>query len=564
MSELEPTATELHTRELIFNALLKLQALGFIEFAQDKVAITDEGRRFLDERPIVAPRTRRSYAAFLSAPARILAKSPQLKQFCKACLARVHASIPRDFRMHGQRARKFGLQLWKREPVIASKATTLRRVIGQLASLCHARAQAWASVLGHRQGEIGVLLRKAAKVSNLPPYAKLGRRQFIVFGGALLLVALSTAAGVAFLSGKPAESSQGTPKLLDRLTGSSSPTDAAAPDASATLIRTVGTAAPSVPDETDTPQASTLAHLPVESAATQRTVAKQPLTDPVISAIRFKLADPALRKGAASEDLAALEMFYAGRKAPPLWVMATGFSLKAQAVISEIQDADAWGLSADAFDLPVASERPATPEAQAAAEVELDIAILKYARFARGGRLTPSRVSVLFDQKREFRDPKALLTELEASAEPGAYLRSLHPRHAQFERLRQALLQAGAKSEARGKKPANERTIQRLIINMERWRWMPTELGAYYAWNNIPEFLVRVVKNGKTVHVEKAIVGQTKYPTPIFSAEMRSIVFHPEWVVPATIIKEDLQPYLQQGGFSVAQAQRSSRSITSR
>jgi murein L,D-transpeptidase YcbB/YkuD len=228
-------------------------------------------------------------------------------------------------------------------------------------------------------------------------------------------------------------------------------------------------------------------------------------------AIRFKLADPALRKGAVSEDLAALEWFYAERSAAPLWMTATGVSRKAQAVIAEIQDADAWGLSAAEFDLPAANDRPATPEAQAADEVELDIAILKYARFARGGRLTPSRVSVLFDQKPEFRDPKAVLTELEASAEPGAYLRSLHPRHAQFERLRQALLQTGAKSEAMGKKPANERTIQRLIINMERWRWMPTELGAYYAWNNIPEFLVRVVKNGKTVHVEKAIVGQTKY-----------------------------------------------------
>ena len=228
------------------------------------------------------------------------------------------------------------------------------------------------------------------------------------------MVALSTAGGVAFLSGKPAESSQGTPKFLDRLGRPTSPTDAAAPVAPATLIRTeaMGTTSPSVPAETDTPEASTLAQRPVDSPATLRTVAEQPPTDPVIATIRFKLADPALRKGAFSEDLAALESFYAERSAAPLWMTATGVSRKAQAVVAEIQDADEWGLSAAEFDLPAANDRPATPEAQAADEIELDIAILKYARFARGGRLTPSRISVLLDQKPDFRDPKTVLTEI--------------------------------------------------------------------------------------------------------------------------------------------------------
>ncbi len=46
--------------------------------------------------------------------------------------------------------------------------------------------------------------------------------------------------------------------------------------------------------------------------------------------------------------------------------------------------------------------------------------------------------------------------------------------------------------------------------------------------------------------MEKAIVGQVKYATPIFSAEMRSIVFHPDWTVPETIKLEDLQPRLRQ------------------
>ena len=67
---------------------------------------------------------------------------------------------------------------------------------------------------------------------------------------------------------------------------------------------------------------------------------------------------------------------------------------------------------------------------------------------------------------------------------------------------------------------------------------------AYYVWNNVPSFTTRVVKGGKSIYVEKTIVGQVKYATPIFSADMTSIVFHPEWIVPETIKVEDIQPRL--------------------
>src|SRR5690349_19686565 len=227
----------------------------------------------------------------------------------------------------------------------------------------------------------------------------------------------------------------------------------------------------------------------------------------------------------------------------------TGFTVRAQAVISEIQNADEWGLSAAAFDLPPAGNLPESAEAQAADEIKLDLAILQYARSARGGRLSPSRISKLLAQKPHILDPKTVLIEIVASPAPDGYLRSLHPKQEQFELLRQALLKARAESQARGKKPTNERDTQLLIINMERWRWMPTELGSYYVWDNIPEFVARVVKHDKTIYVEKIIVGQAKYPTSIFSAEMRSVVFNPEWTVPETIIREDLKPALQQGGF---------------
>ena len=305
------------------------------------------------------------------------------------------------------------------------------------------------------------------------------------------------------------------------------------------------------PTETAVTAPSEVEPAPAEAAgpteAATPTVAEElKPAHPVVAAIRDKLKDPALRKGTAADDLAALEAFYGERSEPPIWITGMGFSARAQSLIAEIQKAGDWGLPQEAFDLPPVSDLPATTEDQAIDELKLDLAALKYARFARGGRLTPARISDLFDQKPNLADPKAVLIELAGSATPGAYLTSLQPKQEQFESLRQVLIKAVAASKAKGRKPSSDGAIQRLIVNMERWRWMPANLGSYYVWDNIPAFTARIVKGGKSIYVEKTIVGQVKYATPIFSADMRSIVFNPDWTVPETIKIEDLQPRLRQ------------------
>ncbi len=328
--------------------------------------------------------------------------------------------------------------------------------------------------------------------------------------------------------------------------GEQKPADSAALAPSEAQEPAADIAAPT--PNTDEHQPAGTATAPADDATAPTVAEEPPPAHPVVAAIRLTLQDPALRKGAAADDLAALETFYGERSGPPLWITGMGFSARAQALIAEIQKAGDWGLAPEAFDLPPVSDLPATIEAQATDEIKLGLAILKYARFARGGRMSPARISVLFDQKPDLPDPKAVLTEIAASASPGAYLTSLQPKQEQFEILRQALLKAVASSKARGRNPSSEGAVQRLIVNMERWRWMPADLGSYYVWNNIPAFTARVVKNGKSIYVEKVIVGQLKYATPIFSANMSSIVFNPEWVVPETIKLEDLQPRLRQAG----------------
>jgi murein L,D-transpeptidase YcbB/YkuD len=282
--------------------------------------------------------------------------------------------------------------------------------------------------------------------------------------------------------------------------------------------------------------------------------------DPVVSIIRSKLTDPALRKGANPDDLAALEALYGARGGGPLWMTDMGFSARGQAAIFEIGKADDWGLQASSFELPDAGALPGSKEEEALAELKLDLAILKYARFARGSRFDPSTISELFDQVPPLRDPRVVLAEIEAAPSPDLYLQSLQPKHEQFARLRQALLKAREEGTIGGK-PAIDRDIKKIVINMERWRWMPEDLGPLFVWNNSPEFMVYLVKDGKPIYADKILVGTLAYATPVFTADMKTIVFNPDWNAPETVVKENLLPPLRDGNLSILKVHKLSVSL---
>jgi murein L,D-transpeptidase YcbB/YkuD len=89
---------------------------------------------------------------------------------------------------------------------------------------------------------------------------------------------------------------------------------------------------------------------------------------------------------------------------------------------------------------------------------------------------------------------------------------------------------------------------EKLIANMEEWRWMPADLGKFYVQVNIPEFKVRVVDNGNVIFDERIVVGREQTQTPIFSSPMRTIVLQPRWNVPDSIKIKELLPGLRAGG----------------
>lgn len=81
-----------------------------------------------------------------------------------------------------------------------------------------------------------------------------------------------------------------------------------------------------------------------------------------------------------------------------------------------------------------------------------------------------------------------------------------------------------------------------IIANMERWRWMPRELGAFNVFVNIPEFRLAISRDGVEEYTTRVVVGTTKNQTPIFSDSIRHVVVNPYWNVPSSIIRGEVAP----------------------
>ncbi|WP_293722824.1 L,D-transpeptidase family protein [Stappia sp.] len=84
--------------------------------------------------------------------------------------------------------------------------------------------------------------------------------------------------------------------------------------------------------------------------------------------------------------------------------------------------------------------------------------------------------------------------------------------------------------------------ISDVIANMERWRWLPRDLGQFHILVNIPEFKARLFRDGKQVYETRVVVGKPSNQTPVFSDEMDHLIVNPYWNVPYSIASQELLP----------------------
>jgi murein L,D-transpeptidase YcbB/YkuD len=92
--------------------------------------------------------------------------------------------------------------------------------------------------------------------------------------------------------------------------------------------------------------------------------------------------------------------------------------------------------------------------------------------------------------------------------------------------------------------PVTER-IRQIILNMERWRWLPEDLGDRYILVNIAGFELALVEAGAVVERMAVVVGRPYRQTPVFSDRVRYLEFNPYWTVPFKLAGEDELPKLK-------------------
>jgi murein L,D-transpeptidase YcbB/YkuD len=91
---------------------------------------------------------------------------------------------------------------------------------------------------------------------------------------------------------------------------------------------------------------------------------------------------------------------------------------------------------------------------------------------------------------------------------------------------------------------ADNRTVETIIANMERWRWYPRDLGEAHVLVNLPDFTLKVMHKGAQIWASRIVIGEPSKPTPLLSDKMTSVTLNPVWHVPPSIVKNEYLPAL--------------------
>lgn len=233
------------------------------------------------------------------------------------------------------------------------------------------------------------------------------------------------------------------------------------------------------------------------------------------------------------------------------------------------------GIDLDQTPLPAMNLAPTD-----AADVALTAAVLNYAWQAQGGRVNPSFISRFVELKPNILPPADVLASIKAAGSTaGQALQQLNPRQPGYGRLRARLIALLAQRPAadtqepqavnQGVQNPDARfgaaqrrwraTRNGLVVNMEFWRWQQPATGEAQIVVNVPEFTLRLRKDGQTLLTRKVIVGKSATPTPLLNSKIKYIIINPSWHVPQSIIKKDFIPkleanpdYLAERGFDVS------------
>ncbi len=217
-----------------------------------------------------------------------------------------------------------------------------------------------------------------------------------------------------------------------------------------------------------------------------------------------------------------------------IWTSANGLTRGGQELVGVLENA--WLDGLDALDyiggMPGSAYKLRGDEL-AGLELFLSSAAVRFARDMYGGRTTPavSEPDIVIPRKKL--DTIALLASMEKNG-PQTVLDRLRPTHPQYHALRKALL-----------KTPNPGVQRKIIVNMERWRWLPRKLGDVHVFVNTAAFLMYTRHNGRDIDRRRVIVGKKYHKTPMFSDNIKYSEFNPTWTVTPSIAGNEMLPKLR-------------------
>jgi len=110
--------------------------------------------------------------------------------------------------------------------------------------------------------------------------------------------------------------------------------------------------------------------------------------------------------------------------------------------------------------------------------------------------------------------------------------------------------------------PVRQRILS-LRTNMDRWRWLPRDMGSSFILVNVAGAEMEVVEDDTTIMAMNVVVGKTGHETPIFQDTLEHIVVNPYWNVPESIAEEEIRPlaardptYLARNNYEVVDGGR--------
>jgi len=232
-------------------------------------------------------------------------------------------------------------------------------------------------------------------------------------------------------------------------------------------------------------------------------------------------------------DLNPLKKYYRSRLGKGIWTGSKGLNKRGAELVKVLGTAGADGLDPRTYlsALPKNIQSLSGKEL-AAAELYLSQSFWKFGRDISAGRTTPSvsEPDIIISRK------KADISGwLKAASRSGASkaISQLRPSHPQYLALRKAL--TGAK----GNK------ARQIIVNMERWRWLPRDLGKRHVLVNQAAFEMMIYEKGKAQDRRRVVVGKPYHKTPMFSHTLQYIEFNPTWTVPRSIAGNEILPKLR-------------------